>query len=77
VKVTDEPTLRQVRDAYASKYDWPLTIQGGTFFAPYGGPSSLRRLSIHASDRIRSWDDGTVRGNAMALLVAPPLSHTD
>jgi Pyridoxamine 5'-phosphate oxidase len=40
VKVTDAPTLRHVRDAYASKYGWPLTIQGGTFFAPYGAPSA-------------------------------------
>lgn len=40
-RVTDEPTVRRIADAYGSKYGWPLTIRpDGAFDAPYGAPSA-------------------------------------
>lgn len=40
-RVRDEPTVRRVAEAYASKYGWPLTVRpDGGFDAPYGAPSA-------------------------------------
>ena len=41
-RVSDEAKLHLVADAYASKYEWPLTVRDGTFFAEYGAPRPAR-----------------------------------
>ena len=40
VRVSDEAKLHLVADAYASKYEWPLTVRDGAFSAEYGAPSA-------------------------------------
>src|SRR6266542_4439090 len=40
VRVSDEAKLHLVADAYASKYEWPLTVRDGAFFEEYGAPSA-------------------------------------
>jgi hypothetical protein len=37
-QVTSEETLQRIAAAYRSKYDWPVTVTGGAFDAPYGAP---------------------------------------
>ena len=39
-KVQDEARLRRVADVYASKYDWPVTVRDGAFYADYGAPTA-------------------------------------
>ena len=39
-QVTEEAALRQVAQAYRAKYDWPVTVTGGAFDAPYGAPTA-------------------------------------
>lgn len=39
-RVTDEATLQRVADAYAAKYEWPVTIRDGAFYADYGAPTA-------------------------------------
>jgi nitroimidazol reductase NimA-like FMN-containing flavoprotein (pyridoxamine 5'-phosphate oxidase superfamily) len=41
VRVNDERTLQRVADAYASKYEWHVTVRDGAFYgdgAPTAGP---------------------------------------
>jgi pyridoxamine 5'-phosphate oxidase-like protein len=38
--VTDHDTLEHVAEAYRAKYDWPVTVTGGAFGAPYGAPTA-------------------------------------
>ncbi len=38
--VQADATLEQVADAYRSKYDWPVTVVGGGFDAPYAAPAA-------------------------------------
>jgi nitroimidazol reductase NimA-like FMN-containing flavoprotein (pyridoxamine 5'-phosphate oxidase superfamily) len=39
-QVTGEAALQQVAEAYRTKYDWPVTVTGGAFEAPYGAPTA-------------------------------------
>lgn len=39
-KVRDEAKLQRVADEYASKYDWPVTVREGVFYADYGAPTA-------------------------------------
>lgn len=39
-KVTDGERLRHVAAAYKSKYDWPVTVDGSSFTAPYAAPTA-------------------------------------
>jgi hypothetical protein len=39
-RVTDPSRLARIRDAYADKYGWPVTIVGDAFDAPYGAPTA-------------------------------------
>jgi hypothetical protein len=39
-RVTDEARLRRVADAYAAKYQWPVTIDDGAFHAEWGAPTA-------------------------------------
>ena len=39
-QVTKEDKLRQVAEAYRSKYGWPVTVANGAFDAPYGAPTA-------------------------------------
>jgi hypothetical protein len=39
-KVVDSAVLESVADAYRPKYDWPVTVVGGAFNAPYGAPTA-------------------------------------
>jgi nitroimidazol reductase NimA-like FMN-containing flavoprotein (pyridoxamine 5'-phosphate oxidase superfamily) len=39
-KVTDASRLQRVADAYNAKYQWPATVAGGAFDAPYGAPTA-------------------------------------
>ena len=32
--------LERIRDAYADKYGWPVTIVGDAFDAPFGAPTA-------------------------------------
>lgn len=38
--VTDRLRLERIQEAYATKYGWPVTIEGGAFTAPYGAPTA-------------------------------------
>ena len=38
--VTDTAQLERIRDAYADKYGWPVTVVDGAFDAPYGAPTA-------------------------------------
>jgi len=40
VRVTSQDTLRTVAEAYRAKYDWPVTVTGDGFDAPYGAPTA-------------------------------------
>lgn len=40
VRITDEGTMKQVAEAYAAKYDWPITPRDGAYDAPYGAPTA-------------------------------------
>ncbi|MBA2277843.1 MAG: pyridoxamine 5'-phosphate oxidase family protein [Chloroflexia bacterium] len=40
VRVTDEASLQRVADAYAAKYEWPVTVRDGAFVAEYGAPTA-------------------------------------
>jgi hypothetical protein len=39
-RVAKEATLRQIAEAYRSKYGWPVTVTDGAFDAPYGAPTA-------------------------------------
>lgn len=39
-RVTDDVRLQRVADAYASKYEWPVTVRDGAYDAPYGAPTA-------------------------------------
>jgi len=39
-RATDPAHLERIRDAYADKYGWPLTIDGAAFDAPYAAPTA-------------------------------------
>jgi Pyridoxamine 5'-phosphate oxidase len=39
-RVTSQDTLHQVAEAYRAKYDWPVTVTGSAFDAPYGAPTA-------------------------------------
>jgi uncharacterized pyridoxamine 5'-phosphate oxidase family protein len=39
-RVEDDDELRRVAEAYRSKYEWPVTVRGGAFDAPYGAPAA-------------------------------------
>jgi hypothetical protein len=39
-QVTSETVLQQIAEAYRAKYDWPVTVTGGAFDAPYGAPTA-------------------------------------
>lgn len=39
-QVTDEPTLRRVADAYATVYDWHVTVRRGAFHDVEGAPTA-------------------------------------
>jgi hypothetical protein len=39
-KVRDEARLRRVADAYASKYDWRVTVRDGAFHDAEGAPTA-------------------------------------
>jgi hypothetical protein len=39
-QVTEEAAVQQVAQAYRTKYDWPVTVTGGAFDAPYGAPTA-------------------------------------
>ena len=38
--VADHAHLERIREAYADKYGWPVTIVGTRFDAPYGAPTA-------------------------------------
>lgn len=38
--VRDHATLERVAEAYASKYEWPVTVRNGAFEAAYGAPTA-------------------------------------
>lgn len=38
--VTDDAALHKLAEAYRAKYDWPVTVTGGAFDAPYGAPTA-------------------------------------
>ena len=40
VRVTSQDTLRTVAEGYRAKYDWPVTVTGDGFDAPYGAPTA-------------------------------------
>ncbi len=40
IRVWDEVTLRRVAEAYATKYDWRVTVRDGAFDAEYGAPTA-------------------------------------
>jgi hypothetical protein len=40
VKVRDAATLRRVADAYASIYDWHVTVRDGAFHDTEGAPTA-------------------------------------
>lgn len=40
VRVTDDATLRRVAEAYASKYEWPVTVRDGAFDADFAAPTA-------------------------------------
>jgi hypothetical protein len=40
LRVTTKVTLRKVAAAYRAKYDWPVTVTGDGFDAPYGAPTA-------------------------------------
>ncbi len=39
-QVTSEQALLRVAEAYRTKYDWPVTVTGSAFDAPYGAPTA-------------------------------------
>jgi hypothetical protein len=39
-RVTDPRRLERVAAAYQAKYDWPVTIEGDAFAAPYAAPTA-------------------------------------
>lgn len=39
-KVSDEAVLQRVAEAYASKYEWPVTVRSGALHAAYGAPTA-------------------------------------
>lgn len=39
-RVTDKDTLEKVRQRYADKYNWPITVDGDAYTAPYAAPSA-------------------------------------
>ena len=39
-KVREEARLQRVADLYASKYDWPVIVREGAFYADYGAPTA-------------------------------------
>jgi len=39
-RVTDEHQLQRLAEAYAAKYDWPVTVREGAFTAAYGAPTA-------------------------------------
>jgi hypothetical protein len=39
-RTTDEAGLRRVADAYASKYDWQVTVRDGAFHDAEGAPTA-------------------------------------
>lgn len=52
VRVADEAGLRRVAEAYDSKYQWPVTIRDGTFFAegaPTAGPPPFHIYRVQPS----------------------------
>ena len=40
VRVTSHDTLHRVAEAYRAKYDWPVTVTGEGFDAPYAAPTA-------------------------------------
>jgi Pyridoxamine 5'-phosphate oxidase len=38
--VTDHASLERIAAAYHDKYQWPVTVSGGAFDAPYGAPAA-------------------------------------
>ena len=38
--VTGEAELEQVAEAYRTKYGWPVTVQDGELYAPFGAPAA-------------------------------------
>lgn len=40
VRVDDEAALQTVADAYASKYEWPVTVRDGAFYDTEGAPTA-------------------------------------
>ena len=38
--MTDPAELEQVVEAYQAKYGWPLTVQDGALYAPFGAPAA-------------------------------------
>jgi hypothetical protein len=39
-RVTDTAHMERIRDAYADKYGWPITIAGDAFEAPFAAPTA-------------------------------------
>ncbi len=39
-KVIDGDTLERVKTLYAAKYDWPISVEGTAYTAPYAAPSA-------------------------------------
>lgn len=39
-RVTDQAALEKVRQLYKDKYDWPITVEGDAYTAPYAAPSA-------------------------------------
>lgn len=53
VRVTDDSALRRVADAYDSKYEWPVEIRDGAFFAegaPTAGPPPFHVFEIQPAN---------------------------
>lgn len=49
VRVTDDARLRRVAEAYESKYEWPVEIRDGAFFAegaPTAGPPPFHIFEV-------------------------------
>jgi PPOX class probable F420-dependent enzyme len=39
-RISDDATLRRIAEAYATKYDWRVTVREGAFDAEYGAPTA-------------------------------------
>jgi nitroimidazol reductase NimA-like FMN-containing flavoprotein (pyridoxamine 5'-phosphate oxidase superfamily) len=63
-KVSDEAKLQLVADAYASKYEWPVTVRDGAFYgdgAPTAGPPPYEVYEVTPTTAFGFGTDGTLK----------------